>query len=1312
MSSIKHYVATCLLLFCTLSVAQETRDDVLVIVNANSLDSPQIGAYYAQQRNINPANIVHINIPDSYFISWTDFRRMRDQLIHFMQRHTLNEPTLDPAVCTDGEPPYYCNASMTQLRAHTRIRYLVTTRGVPTRMTVDGSTLRFPSAPTSVDNYLKYWLINYFSEDVQLAFSERELAFAGGRGMRTVSPATDKELIIGRIDGIDLNAAKALVDRTIAVENAGISGIWYGSTQYWRWSDENTMQMIYPPSASALQGWRYGLGMWREERVECIDYLDFSGFTVSAKAPSHCRVQFNDDRDSAIQRTQGIRYPAPGNSSSRTPLVIDALGYQGWLDGQRTIGSFDALLNWRKNNQCTVVLCDNAVDPAACRDSSSDVFGELNTACAGVAEGFMAYNHQSWPLSYFTIWPTAWFQSDSASINGWHDPGSGDVNQLAFPEVRSDDGFDDNHSLWFRNTDQVANPRCYADSDFFVAPSISCVEQRRLLLTQKIALPEQTLNTSSGQTFRVSLRYKTQGMVNDVALRLRLFIHETGAGNAQIDYGVKTLALLTAVDTDWTAAEVFFTLDPLLHNSNSFDGLKFTIDTPNVFSGDLGIDVISVKEITAGLELVKNGSFSSGHHQVATGDHAANFLNRLGGVAVWGSVGHHQSAGCAFCFNALETMVYFLRGLPLGDAVWFKESRNSGMLYGDPLYSPVAVRLLPLNNTEIQSGSVELIGSVVNGRDPLQVNTSYTIDVCMADDFYHCDRAQSWSATGIRGTGGSENTALGTLATTELAGEDFTLRLQVSSLNTLTGRSQRIADYFSISVNDPPVASDAALNVVVNTPTSGTLSASDEEDDALIYRIVSPATKGVVTVLDPATGAYRYSPGAAQTGIDQFTFKASDGQYDSNIARVTVNIASEHHAPVALDTSVNSDEDVVVMAMLSATDLNGDTLTYSLVSAAEKGRVILTDNSTGAYRYTPNANVSGSDRFSFKVNDGVLDSSAANVTINIIAVNDAPVADNANLHTSEDVAISGGLSASDVELDSLRYRIVSHAVKGHVLITDTLSGAYLYTPNTNANGADSFSFKVNDGQLDSSIAIVSIDIAAVNDAPIAVSTNLNTDENRAFSGLLLANDAEGELLSYRIVNNANNGTAIITDASTGAYRYTPDNNVSGADHFTFKVNDGLLDSTPATVSVNIAPVNVAPVAFDSRLNTLEDGVVDGELDATDDDADVLNYRIIMNGSKGTAVITDTRTGLYTYTADTGAMGADSFSYQVSDGEASSNIAIVTLQLHAVVTPEASAANSAGRLHWLIVLLLSLLFSLRSISVAWRKTGLFLSVKIN
>ena len=778
-------VITSLLLF-KLSVVEAARDDVLVIVNDNSIDSVQVGAYYAQQRDIDPANIVHLRVPDSYFISWNDFLSLRDQLIHFMQVHTLDDPALAPVVCTDGEPPYYCQAAMEQLRAHTRIRYLVTTRGVPTRMTVDGSTLFSPGAPTSVDNYLKYWLINYFPDDVSLKFTERESAFGDGRGMRLVEPATDRELIVGRIDGLDLEAASALVDRALAAERQGIYGTWYGTTNFFSWKDVSTGAAIYPRSGNGLLGWRYALGLWGEARPECVDYLNVSGKLPEGRSPAHCHVQFNDDSNPALQATQ---YPAPGNAA-RQPHAVNALGYQGWLDGQKAVGSFNALLNWRKDEQCTVTLCEDAADPGACRAVSTDVFRELNTDCVGVADGFMGYNHQSYPVSYLAIWPT-----------GWSGPNSGDRDRLAFPEVRSDIGYRDSFSLWFRNADEVADPRCYASSDFMSIPDQSCVDARRVVLSQTIPLTPQTLDASNPPTYKVKFRYQYKDIKDPVSLNVRFFVHETGAGNAQVDYGLKEIARINGSRNSWQKNSVRFQLDPALHASTSYDSIKISIETASAFSGDLGIDEVSVEEIDEQVELVINGSFAEGHRQVATGDHAATFLNRLNGVAFWGSVGHHQSRGCAFCLNGLDIMAYFLRGLPLGDAVWFNESNNSGILYGDPLYSPVAVRLMAVNPADTLSGVTELYGSVVNGRDPSRVTTNYRIDICPGNDFFACDQTpMAWQSTGISGQGGVENAFLGSLDTTVLDSGDYTLRLVVNSVDQISGRSQTLNDYYPVHI--------------------------------------------------------------------------------------------------------------------------------------------------------------------------------------------------------------------------------------------------------------------------------------------------------------------------------------------------------------------------------------------------------------------------------------------------------------------------------------------------------------------------------
>src|SRR6185436_12616660 len=86
--------------------------------------------------------------------------------------------------------------------------------------------------------------------------------------------------------------------------------------------------------------------------------------------------------------------------------------------------------------------------------------------------------------------------------------------------------------------------------------------------------------------------------------------------------------------------------------------------------------------------------------------------------------------------------------------------------------------------------------------------------------------------------------------------------------------------------------------------------------------------------------------------------------------------------------------------------------------------------------YTSAANYNGSDSFTFKANDGTLDSNVATVTLTITAVNDSPVARSSVVTTSEDVAVSGVLAAADADGDPLTFTITVQPAQGLVTITN------------------------------------------------------------------------------------------------------------------------------------------------------------------------------------------------------------------------------------------------------------------------------------
>src|SRR5205085_1210064 len=137
------------------------------------------------------------------------------------------------------------------------------------------------------------------------------------------------------------------------------------------------------------------------------------------------------------------------------------------------------------------------------------------------------------------------------------------------------------------------------------------------------------------------------------------------------------------------------------------------------------------------------------------------------------------------------------------------------------------------------------------------------------------------------------------------------------------------------------------------------------------------------------------------------------------------------------------------------------------------------------------------------------------------------------------------------------------------------------TPGADYNGADSFTFKANDGSLDSNVATISLADNPVNDAPVAADDSNSGNEDTPISGTLAASDIDSPTLSYSIVTGPSHGSLTSFNPATGAYTYTPGADYNGADSFTFKANDGSLDSNVATISLTVNPVNDAPVAADN-----------------------------------------------------------------------------------------------------------------------------------
>ncbi|MGH1429386.1 MAG: Ig-like domain-containing protein [Arenicella sp.] len=449
-------------------------------------------------------------------------------------------------------------------------------------------------------------------------------------------------------------------------------------------------------------------------------------------------------------------------------------------------------------------------------------------------------------------------------------------------------------------------------------------------------------------------------------------------------------------------------------------------------------------------------------------------------------------------------------------------------------------------------------------------------------------------------------------------------------------------------MNDAPIAQSQSLITPEDAPLTILLDGSDPEGNTLTYELVRPAVNGVISGTVPNLV---YTPASNFVGSDTFTFKVNDGTADSNEATVTITVTPVNDAPVADDQSVTTNEDSPVSIELTGSDIDGDSLSFSVQAQPINGTL---SGTVPNLTYTPNVDFNGNDSFTFVVNDGTVDSAVATVSIIVNPVNDAPTADDQGITTDEDVVVNIALTGTDPEGDAISYVVQTQPANG------TLSGTapnLTYTPNTDFTGSDSFTFVVNDGTIDSAIATVSIVVNPVNDAPTADDQSITTDEDVAVNIALTGTDPEGDVLSYVVQNQPANGTLSGTAPNL---TYTPNTDFAGNDSFTFVVNDGTIDSAIATVSITMNPINDAPIANDQSITTDEDVAVNIILTGNDPEGDSLTYVVQTQPANGT--LSGTAPDL-TYTPNADFTGNDSFTFIVNDGAVESTVATVSITVN-------------------------------------------------
>jgi len=438
---------------------------------------------------------------------------------------------------------------------------------------------------------------------------------------------------------------------------------------------------------------------------------------------------------------------------------------------------------------------------------------------------------------------------------------------------------------------------------------------------------------------------------------------------------------------------------------------------------------------------------------------------------------------------------------------------------------------------------------------------------------------------------------------------------------------------------------------------------AESNAEALVYEIVDAPKLGQLV---GSGNQYEYVPNADVNGSDTFTWRAvADDGTESPTATVLVTIESVNDAPTGAPSQIGTQEDMPVDGTLSATDVEGETLTWVLVAAPEFGRVDL--GTDGTFTYTPDQDFVGVDGFLWSALDPAgATTGPIRVDVNVAEQNDPPVIGDTSFDVTEDTPYNGQLTATDPDEDDITWTLVSTPSRGTLDFNSSL-GTFTYRPNLNVNGTDSFVVTATDGVATSAETTIDLTILAVNDRPVVPSVSLAGVEDTPLDDIVMGSDPEGDDLTYAIGQPPRAGSVSI-DPLSGAFTYVPNRNANGLDDFTVIANDGQADSLPGRVTIQVAPVNDAPTLTSAGLlTTLEDEDVSGQVGGLDIEGDELTFSVATAPTDGSVTLSAS-TGAFVYLPDQDFNGVDNFSIEAFDGTDTSAASLVTVVVQPVNDP--------------------------------------------
>ncbi len=394
-------------------------------------------------------------------------------------------------------------------------------------------------------------------------------------------------------------------------------------------------------------------------------------------------------------------------------------------------------------------------------------------------------------------------------------------------------------------------------------------------------------------------------------------------------------------------------------------------------------------------------------------------------------------------------------------------------------------------------------------------------------------------------------------------------------------------DDLVVSRFDPPLAAADAYATSEDTPlviaAPGVL-ANDAAQRALplTAALVDPPAHGTLTL--NSDGGFMYTPNPDWNGADHFTYTANEANLTSAPATVTLTVDPQNDAPLAGADSATTDEDALLAqpapgVLGNDSDVDGDSLSAALVDGPAHGDLTL--NADGSFSYQPDPNWNGIDSFTYAAHDALSASATVAVTLTVSPVNDAPTATADAYSLVENGSLSipaSGVLANDTDVDGDSLTAVLDSSPAHGSLTLGAEGGFSYTPDTDWNGSDSFTYHAFDGLASSDGVTVTLTIDPDNTAPYLVSPLPDQSHPArtlySFDTSTYFGDADaGDVLTYSAqLTDGNPLPAWLSfDPASGVLSGTPPLGAVGAYPLRVTVSDGsesVADEFTLTVTDN------------------------------------------------------------------------------------------------------------------------------------------------